>query len=391
MRTFVRVALLITVLSGLLGCGPKGAKLQKSVVPPDKTLFETGQQYLKKSQFIKARLAFQTLINTYTDSDLAADSYLAIGDSFYDEGGTENLLQAEDQYKNFIIFFPTNPKAVDAQLKIIALNMKMMRSPDRDSSYSIKAENAAKRFIDQFPDSDYVPIVKGYLKDIQENLAQSDFGVAEFYANKGNFLGAQSRYQEIVDNYHDYTLMDETLYRLGDVLEKAKKPDEAAAFYAKIAQGYPMSRYFDDAKTRLVALGKEVPQVDAQLAALHQPKAKEPDAFLPLRPLISFAEALGVKGPPDRYEEAKRIVETRKAEALAAAQGGQAGQGTKAGDDILIQTVLTKDVSGKTEAQTVLGAAGSAQAGTDSNNGNKQPSKKKPAAKKTKKKGEQGK
>ncbi len=385
MRTLVRSTLLTLVLSGLLGCGPKGAKLQKSVVPPDKTLFETGEEYLKKSQFIKARLAFQTLINTYTDSELAADSYLAIGDSYYDEGGTENLLQAEDQYKNFIVFFPTNPKAVDAQLKVVALNMKMMRSPDRDPSYSVKAEAAAKKFIDQYPDNDYVPIVKGYLRDIQENLAQNNFGVAQFYADKGNFLGAESRYQEIVDNYHDFTLTDETLFRLADILEKIKRPDEAATYYDRIARGYPSSKHFADAKTRLAALGKEVPGVDAQLAALHQPRPKDPEAFLPLRPLIGFAEALGVKGPPDRYEEAKRIVAAQKAEALAAAQTTQTAGGTKAEGDILIQTVLKKDVSGKTESETVLGAANSGPNGTDSNKGKKAPAKKRSVSKKTKK------
>src|SRR5207247_11451362 len=98
----------LLVLLGTWGCGQKGAKLQKSVVPPDKTLFETGQEYAQKSQFIKARLAFQTLINTYPDSELSAESYLAICDSFYKESGTVNFLRAEDQYKYFIIFFPVH-------------------------------------------------------------------------------------------------------------------------------------------------------------------------------------------------------------------------------------------------------------------------------------------
>jgi outer membrane assembly lipoprotein YfiO len=369
--------LLVILLSGLLGCGPKGAKLQKSVVPPDKTLFETGQDYLKKSQYIKARLAFQTLINTYTDSELSADSYLAIGDSYYNEGGTENLLQAEDQYKNFIIFFPTNPKAVDAQMKIVALNMKMMRSPDRDTSFSVKAEAQAKKLLEQFPDSDYVPIVTGYLKEIQENLAQGNFGVGRFYADKGNFWGAQSRYQEIVDKYQNFSLLDETYYRLADVLEKSKKPDEAAVYYTRLAQGFPSSKYFEDAKSRLTDLGKPVPGVDTQLAALHAPKPKEGDGFSPLKPFISFAEALGFKGPPDRYEEAKKVVEEKKAEALVAAQSGKSTEIAKTGDGILIETTISKDASGKTETSTVLGSgAGSAQTGTDANAGKKQSNKK---------------
>jgi len=162
MRPAIRYVFLSIILLYSYGCAQKSAKLQKSVAPPDKTLFETGSDYLKKGQYIKSRLAFQTLINTYPDSDMAAESYFSMADSFYEEGGTENLLQAEDQYKNFIVFFPTHPKAPDAQMKVIALNMKLMRSPDRDQQYSYKALQEIKRFLQQFPDSDYVPIAKQF-------------------------------------------------------------------------------------------------------------------------------------------------------------------------------------------------------------------------------------
>jgi outer membrane assembly lipoprotein YfiO len=369
----------VTLFAGSSGCGPQGAKLQKSVVPPDKTLFETGSEYLKKSQYIKARLAYQTLINTYPDSELSADSYLAIGDSFYEESGTENLLQAEDQYKNFIIFFPTNPKAVDAQMKIVALNMKMMRAPDRDPSYSVKAESAIKRLIEQFPNSDYVPIAKGYLKDVQENIALGHFGVGRFYDDKGNNAGAKSRYLEIVDKYQSFSALDETYFRLAQVLERSENPDEAAIYYGRIAQGFPASRYFEDAKTRLAGLGKPLPQVDTQLAALHEPRQKSGEGFSPLKPFVNFVEALGFKGPPDRYEEAKRIIETRKTEAAAAAEAAASGaEGVKTGDDILIQTTLKKDVSGNTQETTVLGptSEGSQQDAKDGKKQGKKPKKK---------------
>ncbi len=382
MRVIVRFALFAAVFVGLWGCGPQGAKLQKSVVPPDKTLFETGSEYLHKSQYIKARLAFQTLINTYPDSELSADSYLSIGDSFYEEGGTENLLQAEDQYKNFIIFFPTNPKAADAQMKIIALNMKMMRAPDRDPSYSVKAEGAIKRMLEQFPDSDYVPIAKGYLKDVQENIALGHFGVAKFYDDKGNVAGARSRYKEIVDNYQSFSSLDETYYRLAQVLERAQNPDEAAIYYGRLAQGFPQSKYFADAKARLQGLGKPLPSVDPQMAALHEPKPKPGEGFSPLKPFVNFVEAIGFKGPPDRYEEAKKAVETKKAEALAAAEAAaRAPEGARPTDDILIQTTLRKDISGNTEESTVLGANPDAvKDGADAKGG------KKPAKKPKKKK-----
>jgi outer membrane protein assembly factor BamD len=90
-------------------------------------------------------------MNTYPDSAMFADALLAIANSYYHEGGTENLVMAEDVYKNFIVLFPTNPKAQDAELKIIALNAKMMDGPDSDQSYAHKTEEAARSFLGTIP------------------------------------------------------------------------------------------------------------------------------------------------------------------------------------------------------------------------------------------------
>jgi outer membrane assembly lipoprotein YfiO len=379
MRRIVRCIIIAIILFYSWGCGQKSAKLQKSVVPPDKTLFETGSDYLKKSQYIKARLAFQTLINTYPDSDMAADSYFAIGDSFYDEGGTENLLQAEDQFRNFIVFFPTSPRAPDAQLKILSAMMKMMRAPDRDQQYTQKAEREAKKFLDQFSDSDYVPIVKGYLDEIQEVLAKGDLGVGQFYDAKGNYAGAKGRYQHIFDNYRNFSGMDEDLFLLASVLEKSNNPDEAAIYYGKIASAYPFSKRFEEAKERLKLLGKPVPPVDTQSAALNQSKLKPEEGFSPLKPFIDFGKALGFVGTPDRYELAKKTVEDEKAKSIQAAEAAaKSGEGGTNG--ILIETTIRKNASGETRDSTVL------TGGSDPTSSQQSNEKKRPANKNRKKK-----
>jgi outer membrane protein assembly factor BamD len=379
-RPFVRYALPLALLFMAWGCGQKGAKLQKSVVPPDKTLFETGEDYLKKSQFIKARLAFQTLIGTYPDSDMSADAYFAWGDSFYNEGGTENLLQAEDRYKDFIIFFPTHPRAADAQMKIISINMRQMHEPDRDQQYTVKAAQAILKFLNTFPDSDYGPIVQQYQKEVNENLAQSDYGVANFYYDKGNFLGAQSRYKEIADRYGTFSRYDEALYRLAKISELSNNKEEATEYLNRIAQGYPFSRHFEEAKSELQKLGKPVPEIDAQLAAANQSNLPQHQPFSPLKPFIDFASALGFKGPPDRYENAKKIVAEKRAEAASQASGAAAGSG----DDILIRTEIQKDISGNTKVSTVLGGntTGQQTSADKTGDGKKTDAKKKEADKK---------
>jgi outer membrane protein assembly factor BamD len=348
----VRNAFLCVILLCFWGCEQKTAKLQKSVVPPDKTLFETGSEYLKKSQYIKARLAFQTLMNTYPDSDMAPDAVLAIGDSYYDEGGTENFLQAEDSYKNFIVFFPTHPKAAEAQLKVIALNHKMERPPDRDQQFSFKTLEAINSFLRQFPDSDFVPIVNQYKLEVQENLALADLGVGKFYENdRGNFAGARLRYQGIVDQYPRFSRMDEALFNLATVQEKSNNPEEAAINYGKIVSAYPFSKHNEEAMARLNSLGKPVPPVDEQLAAMNQARVKPPEGFSPLKPFIEFGKALGFVSPPDWNEEAKKAVEETKTAEAAAAKAA----GSQAGGDIQVQSTIRKSASGETQDTTVIG------------------------------------
>jgi len=134
----------VLILSAFLfaGCGQKSAGLQEGAAAPDTQLFENGMDYLSKSQFIKARLAFQTLINTYPESEFTPSSFLAIADSFYEQGGMENLLQAEAQYKDFMIFYPTHEMADDAQLKIAAINYKLMGPYDRDPTHMRKGASS---------------------------------------------------------------------------------------------------------------------------------------------------------------------------------------------------------------------------------------------------------
>jgi outer membrane protein assembly factor BamD len=373
---------MLAALLTVWGCGQKGAKLQKSVVPPDKTLFETGEEYLGKSQFIKARLAFQTLINTYPDSDLTSESYMAIGDSFYDEGGTENLLQAEDQYKNFIVFFPTHPKAPDAAMKILSLNMKMMRAPDRDQTYAVKAQDAARKLIEQFPDSPYADVAKQQLREIQENLAKGDHMVGDFYFDRKNFRASKGRYTHITERYPDYSEMDEVRFRRAQSLEKSENTDEAAIDYQAIVKGFPFSKHWEEAKARLQDLNKPIPEVDKALSAANQAKLKQSPGFNMFRPVIAFTEALGFKGPPDPYEAAKKQIAERKAAADAASAAN--GTDPKA-SDIQFSATLKKDASGKEEA--IIGsdgketaAAGDKKNDPKNNTKKKANDKKKPAA-----------
>jgi outer membrane protein assembly factor BamD (BamD/ComL family) len=176
------------------------------VTDEDKALLEKGSNYLKKEQYSEARLAYQTFINTHTMESLSDDvknrfhftknplhvleleARFAIADSYYNEGGAQNLIQATMAYGYIFAFFPAYSQTEDAK---------------------IKALKTMNRFLNEYPDNDYAPIVHEYKVEVEEHLALADFEVAQFYAEKGNWASAIIRLKRIIDNYLEFSRMDE--------------------------------------------------------------------------------------------------------------------------------------------------------------------------------------
>ena len=93
---------------------------------PDKVLFDRAMDDMKHGRYDSARLDMQTLINAYPDSEYIARAKLAVADSWYAEGGSTALAQAEAEYEDFETFFPNMPEAAEAQLKIANIHFREM-------------------------------------------------------------------------------------------------------------------------------------------------------------------------------------------------------------------------------------------------------------------------
>lgn len=325
MRLFIEICCLVAVVAFMLSCGQKSVGLQDGAAAPDTQLFENGMTYLDKSQHIKARLSFQTLINTYPDSEYTPASFLGIADSYYEEGGTQNFLQAEAQYKDFLIFYPTHEMADDAQLKIAAINYKMMKPYDRDPTYTRKAESEFGRFLENYPDSELAPTAREALREVKETLAKRDHEIGEFYYKRKAWNAAEMRYKEVLDKYPDFSELDVTLFRLGKTLEESGQVAEAVVYYDRVAVGFPFSRFFEDARDRLILLEMEVPEVDEQAAARHEANRRE-DNFSVWDPMRSVFQVF--TGRPDIYEIARQ-----RAESGQEGMGPEGSLGPEAGPD----------------------------------------------------------
>src|ERR1039458_773942 len=190
---------------------------------PDKALYDKAEDAIKHGRFDVGRLDLQTLLNTYTESQYMMRAKLAIADSWYKEGGIAALTQAEQEYTDFITFFPNAPEAAEAQMRIGDIYFRQMDKPDRDNVNTLKAEAAYRQMLQQFPESTLVPQAKQRLREVQEALASAETDVAGFYVPRANLSAAIARYQTVVDTYPLYSHMDDVLIALGDAYESEAK------------------------------------------------------------------------------------------------------------------------------------------------------------------------
>src|SRR6202789_1718940 len=138
--------------AGLLtSCGFHAKKyadpITKDTKQPDKVLFDRAVDDIEHGRYEIARITLNTLINTYDQSEFLAKAKLAIADSWYREGGAAGLAQAEAEYKDFILFYPTMPEAAESQYKICKLHFQQMDKPDRDANQALRAEQECKQLV----------------------------------------------------------------------------------------------------------------------------------------------------------------------------------------------------------------------------------------------------
>jgi outer membrane protein assembly factor BamD len=271
---------------------------------PDKVLFDKAMDAMRHNRFDVARMTLQTLINTYPDSEYIARAKLAVGDSWYAEGGTASLAQAEQEYRDFETFFPNMPEAAEAQLKIANIQYQQMEKADRDFTHAERAEQEYRNLIMQYPDNPkLVKEGKERLLEVQEVLAEREFEIGKFYYLRMSYPASIARLKSLVEKYPLYSRADEALFTLGQdyegqiaqlrarptcvktsplpgcILEQVKTnmieelTKQAGLAYSQILTRYPIMDSADEAKKRLAALHLPIPRPTK--AAVAQNRAED--------------------------------------------------------------------------------------------------------------------
>ena len=243
------------MLIAAAGCGsnPRGL-VPPGTSEPDKFLFDKGTAALNAKKWLTAREFFKQVTETYTASTYRPDAKLGIGDTYLGEGTAEALVLAINEFREFLTFYPTNPRADYAQYKLGMSHFKQMRGPQRDQSETREAVTELQRFVDRYPNSTLFAEGSTKLREAKDRLSQANYLVGYFYYRQRWYPGAIDRFQSVIKEDEGFTGRDAVYFYLAESLMKLKREAEALPLYEKLLQEFEQSEFLSEAQKRVTEL-----------------------------------------------------------------------------------------------------------------------------------------
>ncbi len=241
----------------------------------DRELYRQGVEAIRKGNYDEGRILLNTMINTYSDSPLIKYAKLSIADSYYLQGGSKGLAQAEVEYRDWIQFFPEDKLTCETMLKMAEIHLRQVQSPDRDPTHSKLAERQLKEMLRRCTDPDSKRKAEELMNQVQEILAMHELKVARFYFDiRESAQAAQMRTEEILNKYPNFSRFDEALFLHARAMELQEDTETASQNLARIITSYPHSAFADRARETLQKWGKPVPEPDPAKVAEEKAEGK---------------------------------------------------------------------------------------------------------------------
>ena len=248
----VLLALCAGTLAG--ACAPKRNSVPPGTAQPDRYLLERGNEELKDNNWFNAREYYRQIVDNYPQSQLRPDAKLGVGDTYLGEGTTEALILAGNEFREFLTFYPTNPRADYAQFKLAQSHAKQMRAAERDQTETKEAIREFEVFFQRHPNSPLMPEVKKQWRDARDRLSEASYRVGLVYYRSRYDAGAISRFREVLKEDPGYSRRDALYYYLAESLARSDKKAEAIPYYERLLKEFEKSDYRDDAQKRLEEL-----------------------------------------------------------------------------------------------------------------------------------------
>jgi len=259
LRRWAPLALMAIALTVSGACAAKTRQLVPGgTTQPDKFLFDKGTEALGEKHWLTAREFFKQVVENYTQSPYRPDAKLGLGDTYLGEDTAASLVLAQNEYREFLSFYPTNRRADYAQFKLGMAHFLQMHGPERDQTETRAAVREFETFVERYPNSSLMPEAKQKLRESRDRLSESNYRVGLFYFRIHWYPGAIDRFKSLLHDDPEYTGRDAVYYYLAESLMRSQRQAEALPYYERLVREFEQSEYLQDAQKRIAELKPQV-------------------------------------------------------------------------------------------------------------------------------------
>jgi len=254
----VAVALVVATGGMLPACAKKPSIVPTGILEADKFLYQRGQEMLGKKRWAPAREYFRKIVDDYPQSTYRPDAKLGLGDAYLGEDTAESLVYAQNEFKEFLTFFPTHNRADYAQYRLALTHFNQMASADRDQLETRQALVEFGVFAARFPNSPLLDQARAKIRATRDRLSLSDYKVGFFYWRVKWYPGAIERFKAVVNSDPEYPLRDMVYFHLADSFVKVGNKAAALPYYDRLIQEFEKSQYLAPAKAAAAKIKAEM-------------------------------------------------------------------------------------------------------------------------------------
>ena len=250
-RSPFRIAKLAAVAAALsltAGCsmfgGGKGPTDTAYVARDVESLYAEAKERLDAGDVRTAAALFDEVERQHPYSPWARRAQLMSSFSYYLQ---KDYTKSIESAQRFLSIHPGNKDAPYAYYLVALSYYEQISDVDRDQKISEQALTALNEVQRRFPQSEYASDARLKADLVTDHLAGKEMQIGRFYERSGQWLAAQVRFQNVVDNYQTTSHAAEALYRLTETNLALGVPAEAQKYAAVLGANYPGSEWYEKA------------------------------------------------------------------------------------------------------------------------------------------------
>jgi outer membrane protein assembly factor BamD len=185
----------------------KYAKLLKKGTPDEK--YAAAKRYYEKKDYFRATPLFEDLIGTYKQKKESQEVYLLYA---YCQFYQNEFSMAAYHFKNFSETYSYSPFREEAAFMAAKCEYEKSLPSPLDQTNTKTAIARLQLFVNQFPDSKYIPECNNLMDELRGKLHKKTYDKAMLFFNIGDYKAAMVSMKSAVNLYPDIPWKDEMMY-----------------------------------------------------------------------------------------------------------------------------------------------------------------------------------